>query len=210
MAISYILPSINATGAVTLLEPFSGLVADNLPYKVVAIRTLYDIIAAGQDPYGIYYEPYEIPESKFTDDVDNDVCIITLATAGGDVVYVPNSYLKTLPVATGMPYASMMVGVNLGALPTDLSLSYFCSRVQQLAHDLLGVNNAEVRAIKASDVTYLTIEDAAAIEAARQVVMSAVVTDSAKLAASEAARAEMSQVIAEQEAYILANPNPTP
>lgn len=209
MATNYLIPNIGATGAITLNAPFAGLCAANVPYKVSAVRMLQDIVARGEDPYNAYYAPYSITQAKFAQDVKDSVCIISLLSPEGETVCVPNSYLANLPVATGIPYATMLVGINLGPLPLDLSLAYFMEVVKQAAHDLLGVENADVKAAKASSTTYLTIADSSAIETARKVVMDTVTTDAAKLLISEQARQALQQKNADLEAFILANFNPT-
>ena len=207
MTAAYILPNVGATGTVTLKAPFAGLCAANVPFKVSGVRTLQDVVAGGQDPFNLYYLPYGITEAKFIQDVADKVCILSLTSPTGEPVHVPNSYLETLPVSTGMPYATMFVGVNLGAMPSGLSLAYFMATVKQLAHDLLGVSNADVKAMKASSTTYLSMTDAEAIEAARQTVMGVVVTDRAKLIAALDVTVALQSRNADLEAYIL-NPPP--
>jgi hypothetical protein len=204
----YLLPTFGAVGVVTLKEPFTGLVAPGLQYKVTALRMLQDILAEGDDPFEKHYAAYEIPEEKFLEDVRDGVCIISLTSPLGETINVPNSYLANLPVGTGIPYATMMVGVNLGALPTDLNLGYFMTKVKELANDLLGVSNADVKALKASSITYMSVEDSAAIETARKVVMETVVTTEAKLYQSEQARLALQTRNGDLEAYILANHPP--
>lgn len=207
----YLLPNIGSSGVVTLKAPFAALCAPGVPYRVTEIRMLQGIVSNGDDPYRLYYQPYEITQEDFAQDVRDGACILSLTSPDGSTVYVPNSYLLTLPVATGVPYTVMMVGVNLGALPQDLSLAYFMAKVQEMAHDLLGVTAAEVRAIKAGTTTYLTLEDAAAIETARKVLMAEVVTDAAKLYKSEQDRIALQTRNADLEAFIIANHiEPTP
>jgi hypothetical protein len=211
-----LVPNQGATGVIKLKAPFASLCTDGVPYTVTSISTLGAITAAGQDPYGLFYEPYQITTDDYLKDVAAGACILSFQSPTGETVNAPNSYLLSLPVATGIPYVTMMVGVNLGTVPVDLNLAYFISQMQSLANDLLGVANADVRAVKGSTVTYLSVEDSNAIEAARANVMSAVVTDRAKLVASEAARVKLQQYNQDLEAYILANippgttPPPTP
>lgn len=209
MATNYLIPNLGATGAITLKDPFAGLCAANVPYKVSSVRTMQDIVANGADPYNTYYAPYSISEEKFAQDVKDGVVIISLLSPTGETVSVPNSYLANLPVATGIPYATMLVGINLGPLPLDLNLAYFMTVVQNAARDLLGVENADIKVGKATSTTYLSIADSTAIETARKAVMDTVVTDAAKLYASEQARLALQQKNADLEAFILKNVKPT-
>lgn len=203
---AYILPNVGASGAINLKVPFAGLCATNVPYKVTGIRTLQDVVADGLDPFNSYYVTHSISEAKFLADLADGVCIVSLLSPTGETVRVPNSYLETLPVSTGVPYSVTIVGVNLGSLPEGMSLAYFMSTVSQLAHDLLGITNAEVKLAKASSTTYLTIDDAATVEAARNAVMSTVVTDRAKLIAAQATIVELQSKNADLEAFILTPP----
>jgi hypothetical protein len=201
----YILPNVGASGVIKLKDPFSGLCAANTPYEVTGVRTLQDIVASGQDPFALYYSPFGLDQTVYTSDVSNNVCILSLTASDGEVVYVPNSYLISLPIAMGVPYATMMVGINLGALPQDLSLTYFMDQVAELAHNILGVSAAEVRAMRASAITYLSVEDADTIETARQVVMDNVTTEMARRIAAETALNALQQKYNDLEAFTLAH-----
>jgi hypothetical protein len=201
----YIVPNLGATGVIKLKAPFAGLCADNTPYQVTGIRTLQDIVAEGKDPFALYYTPYGLDQTVYADDISNNVCIISLTASDGEPVAVPNSYLISLPIAMGVPYATMLVGINLGALPQDLSLTYFMNQVAELAHDLLGVDNAQVRATLASSLTYLSVDDAATIEAARQAVMDNVITEMARRLSAENALNALQQKYNDLEAYVLAH-----
>lgn len=205
---NYLLPNIGAVGAITLLPPFNGLCASNVPYEVTGLRRLRDLAASGADPFATFYQPAEIDQAKFLEDIRDGVCIITLLGPDGQSVEVPNSYLANLPVATGVPYATMMIGVKIGSLPLDLSLAYLMAKFKELAHDLVGAQNVDVRAARASSITYLSIDDAEAVETARKNVMSTVVTTDAKLHASEQARIALQERNADLEAYILAHHPP--
>lgn len=203
-----LVPILGTVGVIKLKDPFASLCADGVPYRVTGIRTLSAITADGEDAYGKYYQPAAITEGIYRSDVNAGVCILTLEAPDGTPVYVPNSYLISLPIATGVPYMTMMVGVNLGSLPVGFNLAYFMSQVQSLANDLLGVANADVRAVKGSTVTFIPVEDSTALEAARNQVMGAVVTDRAKLVASEAERTRLQQLNQDLEQYILAHTPP--
>jgi hypothetical protein len=206
----YLKPSIGSSGVVKLKDPFTGLCADNIPYEVLGLQTLQAIAATNQDPYALYYEPYGISREKFVADVADKVCIVELQSSDGEMVRVPNSYLESLPIATGVPYATMFVTVNLGALPQDLSLAYFMAKVADMARDLMGVQDAQVRAMRASTLTYLSIEDASTIEAARKAVMETVITDAARLMIAEENLSALQTKYSDLEAFVLANNPPPP
>jgi hypothetical protein len=205
MTTLYIKPTVGSSGVIKLKDPFTGLCAENVPYEVTGLQTLQASSAGNVDPYALYYEPFEISRERFAEDVADKVCIVSLRSSDGETVYVPNSYLESLPVATGVPYGTMLVTVNLGALPQDLSLQYFMTKLAEMARDLMGVQNAPVRAMLASTLTSLSLEDAAAIEGARKAIMENVVTDAAKLRVAEEALFALQTKYSDLEAFVLAN-----
>jgi len=205
MGKAYLLPNVGTTGAITLKAPFDGLCAPNIPYQVSEVRSLQGIASDGLDPFTLFYDPFGLTQANYADDVANNVCILSLLSPSGETLRVPNSYLVNLPVSTGLPYSTTLVGVNLGALPEDMSLAYFISAVQDLAHDLLGVTGAVAKAVKTSATMYLSITDAEAIEAARNAVMVTVVTDRAKLVAAQSQIQTLTTHNADLEAFVLAN-----
>lgn len=215
MADPLIIPPINSFGAINLKAPYTSAVAANTPYTVASIRTLKDIAISGQDPYELYYEPAGVSRADYASDLERGVVILTLLPLSGDPVYVPNSYLDKAPDASGIPYYTVLVGVNLGVLPASMSLAYFMNAVKELAHDLIGVNDAPVQSSVVSNALLLPLEDANTIEAARKAVMATVVTDRAKLQASEAARQKAEAKVRELENYIISlnlpnSPPPSP
>lgn len=208
MTTPFIVPPINTVGVINLAPPYTNEVSANVPYTVSAIRTLSDIAASGQDPYELYYKPVSISAADYASDLARGVVIISLKSPSGEWVYVPNSYLLTAPVGTGVPYTEMIVAVNLGPLPDSLSLAYFKSAVQELARDLMGKENAMVQSMVASETIYLTLEDSKTIEAARQAIMDEVITDRAKYLNEQKLRLQAVAKIAEYEAWMLAHPSP--
>lgn len=217
MADVLIVPPINSFGTLNLKDPYASQITATTPYKVAAIRTLTDIAASGQDPYELYYEPLAVSQADYANDLARGVVILSLVSPSGQWVFVPNSFLNTAPIATGLPYYSMIVGVNLGMLPSSFGLSYFMNAVKELAHDLIGVNDAPVVSSIVSDALMVSIEDSATIEAARKAIMATVITDRAKLQASELARQKAEAKIVELENFIISlnlpdtpAPAPTP
>lgn len=208
MPISYLQPSVGLKGVMKLGDPFAAQVVANVPYTVAAVRRLSDIITSGTDAFEAYYFPNNIEQSKYEEDIANGVCILSLQSPTDQWVYVPNSYLLSMPAAGGVPYSNMMVAVNLGAIPNRLSLNYFMETIKAMAHDQLGIDNADVRSAVVSPTTYIDPKDSDLYEIARKNIMSAISTDRAKLLASEAAREKAIAKIAELEDYIRKNLTP--
>lgn len=202
---AYLNPPVGMVGTIVLTAPFTNAVVANLPYTVRSVTSLKAIAAEGKDPYALYYQDAGISADKYQEDLTNNVCIISLESSSGVWVYVPNSYLASLPLTGGAPYTTYLVAVNLGLLPDNLDLSYFQSQLVQLAHDLMGVDNAEVKVVAASATLHLSQADAATIETARQTVMSTLTTDRAMYLQEKALRESAIQRIQLLEQYITDN-----
>jgi hypothetical protein len=202
---AYITPPLYMVGAITLAAPFTNAVVPNLPYKLISIRSLTEIIHNGQNPFEQYYQLFNVSEEKYNQDVLAGVSILTFQASSGTLVEVPNSYLTSLPSAGGIPYTNYLVAVDLGLLPDSLDLAYFTSKVQQLAHDVMGMQNAETKIVAASDTIYMSQEDSKAVETARLAVMATVETDYALYLREKALRASAEQKIAILEKFITDN-----
>jgi hypothetical protein len=201
---TFLLPQVGSKGLIKLDAPFTNLVTSDVPYTVAAVRRLSDIASSGIDPFVTYYSPLGIDLVKYQADIVAGVCILSLQSPSDSWVYVPNSYLLAMPDSSGIAYTNIVVGVNLGALPDGLALDYFNAKVRDLAHDLLGVSNADVRGMVNSATTYLSKADHDVIAAARRNVMGIVVTDAAKLKESERQLATARAKIVELENFIRA------
>lgn len=202
---AYLTPPVGMVGTISLSAPFTNAVVPNLPYTISAVRSLADIAASGSDPYELYYQDAGISEDKYKEDLVGGACILSLQSSSGIWVYVPNSYLASLPSAGGIPYTNYLVAVNLGLLPDNLDLTHFRNIIAELAHDVMGVENAETKIVAASATMYLSQEDSKAIETARQGVMSALKTDRALYLEEQRLRLAAIQRITELENFINAN-----
>jgi hypothetical protein len=205
MARAYLKPPQGISGVFKLAEPFTNAVSPNVVYRIAEVRSLVGVAASGDDPYEKYYKPAGVTEEKYLEDLANDVAILSLQSTSGKWVHVPNSYLQQMPAASGVPYALCIMGINLGAIPNDLDLTYFEGQIKDLARDLLGVSNADVQATVGSETTYIEQATAKVIEQARTNVMKNVVTDRAKYLASEEQRLAAVAKIAILEKYIKDN-----
>jgi hypothetical protein len=202
MPTPHLLPQVNSKGVIKLAAPFVTVVTANIPYTIAAVRRLSDFATSGLDPFALYYEPAGLSQEIFENDVKAGVCIISLQSPSDEWVYVPNSYLLAMPDAAGVAYSNKVVAVNLGALPDDLSLDYFKTALAELAHDLLGVTDADVRSLIVSAPTYLSQVDHATFSAARKTIMGIVVTNYAKYREAERLRVQAIAKIAELENHI--------
>lgn len=202
---AHLIPSIGVRGLYTLLTPFQVKLLANTPYNCIGIRKLEDIVAAGGDPKALYYTANDQSDAKYDEDLALGACIVTLRAFEGPPVYVPSTFITSMPDQGGVPYTTLVLGVSLSAIPDSLDLTYLKSQVVDLVRDTIGVTS-EVREVAVSPPTNLSQAEHATIEAVRAAAVAASQTDYAQLVAANAALAAARQKILELEAYILSLP----
>ena len=197
------IPAVGVSGIYTLLPPFNTALTENLSYTCTAVRRLGDIIAAGGNPLNEYYLTKTLTAEIYKQDVANDVCIVSLQSPGGQMVFVPSSYIKSYPDIGGVPYSVIAMAINLGAIPTDMDLTYISSQVVDLVKDTIGIDS-EVNLVEIASPSLLTYDDSKALEIARKAKIATTMTDRALYLDVSAKLASARQKIAALEAYIKA------
>lgn len=132
-------PPIFATGRWSLSQPFNAKVG--AIYTCRAIRSFGDLEARGVDPYDTFYLPMALGRDAFEQDRANVANIVTLMSDTHPTIYVPDTYIKSYPDATTMPYQHVVLSMSLGAVPDTLILDDFKDKVQQYATATLGINS---------------------------------------------------------------------
>lgn len=132
-------PPIFATGRWTLRQPFNAKV--NVIYTCRAIRSFDDLEARGVDVYDAFYLPVGLGQDEYKQDRTNVANIVTLMSDTHPTIYVPDTYIKSYPDATTMPYQHVVLSMSLGAVPDTLMLDDFKDKVQQYATATLGIDS---------------------------------------------------------------------
>lgn len=153
---------INTVGKFTFKDPVNLAINEKMEYKVVAIRSIKELVDTGDDPFNTIYVPLGITEDKFREDVKNNINIIVLTnTSGNTYSYIPSSYISTAPDSSGYKYADTLLAVNLGKIPLDLDLTNLKEEIRDLILAKTGLTT-EVKHINTSaielvdEVTHLT------------------------------------------------------
>jgi hypothetical protein len=217
---SNLIPTIGASGIWTLLPPFDALLTQSVSYNCLAVRQLEDIIAAGGDPYQQFYVPQEGSTAgsmldQYNADLANKVCIVTLQSSSGAVVHVPTSFIQTFPSSGGVPYTNLLLGVDLGAMPDYVDLTFLKQQVANLVKTTVGLTHVQITTVVVSPTTHLSLSDHQVAEAARQANITNTVTPEAKVIALTQQLQASQQAYAALEAFLNANigkltGNPTP
>lgn len=200
------LPNLKATGIWVLAAPFDKSLTANVVYTCEAVNSAAAIVADGGDPFLDYYaSPFDIPQSKYEDDLKAGVFIVKLQSTSGMIVNVPVSYIVNYPGGGGIPYRNMMVGVDLGVIPKSLELAYLLQKFKEITTDVVGVEPKILLSANSEDILIDQVT-AKALESARQAKITDRTTDRAKLIAANALILSLQQHTAELEKYIQENP----
>lgn len=194
-------PQIGMTGLYKLKEPFDKLLLANVAYRCVAVRKLEDIVAAGGDPKELYYTNNSLSDTVYNTDLAAGVCIVSLQAGSGSWVYVPSSYIESMPDQGGIPYTTIVLATSLSAIPNSLDLSYLKNQIEDLVMDTLGVAST-VREIAISQQQHLSQAEHVAIEAARAANIAASTTERAQRLEAERQRDAALEKIQQLEAFI--------
>lgn len=136
---SNLILSIGTEGSFELASPFTNALHPQARYTVRSIRTMSDIIASGGNPQDVYYTPNSIPEADYLKDLQADVCIIGLQATSGEWVYVPQSYIVSMPNLEGASYRPLALVIPLGMTRDDKDLTNLKLAANALVMSHLGV-----------------------------------------------------------------------
>jgi hypothetical protein len=134
-----IAPPISLRGIWTLADPF--VLVPNTIYTVEAVRTFDEMLKLNVDVLGRVYTPVGLDKAAFDADVTALAKIVSLTSPGQPTVYVPTTYITSMPDDTAVSYDYVVISAPLGAVPTTL-----ISGIQQLldtiaddCSDLIGI-----------------------------------------------------------------------
>jgi len=167
MADPIYVPSLGATGLWTLNAPYNSLVLATTQYSCIAVTTVAGAVASGQDPLNTIYLANGDVKATFEQDLANGDYLVTITSGPGDLVTFPRSAMVGQPIADGVLYRNVFLGVSLSVIPDDLDLSSLQQQVSDLVLHNLGVKSS-VYLAAVGGTTILSPTQAAALEAARQ------------------------------------------
>lgn len=199
-----LIPPIGTSGIYVLEAPFSNKLQPNMSYRCDAIKRISDLIEVGVDPFEEFYVPNGIPRIKYEQDVANRVCIISLVSEADHWVYVPSTYVRAYPDVNGLAYTVMIVGLELGAIPSYMDLTGLKVALANLTRDTIGVMPT-VREVSASAVQRLSQADHDVLESARLQAIVNSQTDLAKYLETKRQLDRLQQQYEQLEQYIIDN-----
>lgn len=201
---SNLIPSLGAKGIYKVSEPFTTLVK-NIAYTCIATRRLSDFVSIGRDPKALYYDPYGLGDAIWArDSKDRDVCIVSLQSDSGQIVYVPSSFILSFPSLNGIPYTVRILGINLGAIPDSLDLNSLYGYMHDLVRDTLGVES-EVKSVAISETKLMSKEQHDSLELARLDLINTTQTERSRIIELERLVTTLQEQNSALEQYIIDN-----
>lgn len=175
-------PPIGVVGRFEVKSPFT--VPQNRIYTVKAIRSAVELEMDYRNVYRDYYEPYDVSESVYQRDLENDVHIVTLIAkersgSGNDIIHIPDTFIARFPNDDLVNYHRVILSLDMGILPEHVDLDHLKQSIAELSSDILGkLGKVELYLSEYEGV--VTREEHDTQEASRQDNINAAETDRAK------------------------------
>lgn len=198
-------PVINTSGVFRFKAPFDRLYDGTEIYTCIAVRKFNDIVNQGRDPYNLYYEPHDLPESVYETDTREHATIVSLqAHSDARVIQIPSSYIEAYPSQGGVPYENIALVLSLGPMENGKDLSFVQAEVVDLIRSLLGIE-IESRFVKTSNTHYFPQAEHESIEAARALLIERNTSTRAQLLEAQAQLTQLKQENQSMREYIESN-----
>lgn len=160
-----ITPSFGAYGFYKLLAPF--VVEDAVSYRCDAVRSFRDVTESGLDVYKEFYEPKSISINDYEDDLTLNPNIITLISDTGMILYVPDTYVLSIPKIDVAPYNHFVFSIDVGMFSAFHDFTSFKNELQSYVDLYLGLDSAKIEEHIVPIKQNLTLAQAKQLEASR-------------------------------------------
>lgn len=194
-------PQLNSSGIFKLTTPFDKLVTPDVIYTCRSLRSISDILAAGDLVYETYYKPLGVTEASYKKDLAENVPIAGLQAGTGEWIYVPASFIAQAPDVNGVKYTSLALGITLGALPDDYSLEGVKGLIANIITGTIGIV-PQIKGIMIAQPTLLSREHHERLVAARATKVTITKTDYARAMELETENQALRKKVGELEQYI--------
>jgi hypothetical protein len=129
-----ITPQLNVYGKFTFRVPF---ITPEDEYKCELVEPISLLIKQGVNVYNKYYSINKLSQEVFRLDVKDNINIITLVS-NKNIIYIPSSFIVSVPTAYAVQYARFIFTIDLGELPNKLDLVDLQTNLQLLSQDITG------------------------------------------------------------------------
>ena len=133
---------------VTPVPGQEGIYVANTPFAIdtttifrcEAIRTFPELIRKGVDVFTEYYHPVGLDRKEYNEDAALGVSIVTLKSVDGQIVYLPNSFIASIPGQTGLTYQRNIIVADLGPVPGYVNVEQIEADIKTLIGRYIGVD----------------------------------------------------------------------
>lgn len=130
-------PSLGLTGRFTCRPPY--VLEPAMIYEVIAIRKFEDLLVLGRDVYAEYYEPAGLSKADYSNDNREGASIVTFVDTNEQYIYIPDTYITSMPSMDNVPYQHVVLSLSLGPFPEYVDLSHLIESVKSTAEGVIGV-----------------------------------------------------------------------
>lgn len=174
------IPQIGAVGVFTLAAPYDSQLTPQVAYTCRSLRMLSDIAASGELIWERYYQPLNVSETVYQQDLADNVCIVGLHAGTGEWVYVPSSFILSAPSINGVMYSPVILGVSLGPIPDSYQLDGLIEKVEGVVQAVLGIKPV-IKGMLISQPALVSHEEAVRLESVRTAAITDNQSDYSKL-----------------------------
>lgn len=186
-------------GVFQLKAPFQ--VSVKTAYTVTAVRSFSEIISRNTDPMVLVYDPVGLSEEFYVKDQAAGAMVITLTSAQGHQIYVPDTYILSYPNMGDVAYAQTILAVSLGPMPVSFDTAAVEAEMKRVVAEVGGVSPT-VRVARSPIHETVTNDEHVQLAAARRGQISARDDDSVRVRELEAQVIELQRRIQVYEQYI--------
>lgn len=129
-------PPHGVVGFYEVLPPFT--LSTTKQYQCTAIRSFSELALRGIDVYQTFYAPKEIPEEEYLKDAEVSATIITLQDENGEMLVIPDTYIKRYPNLQLDQFKRVILSCDLGALEIGTGVNHVIEVVKQEVEKIYG------------------------------------------------------------------------
>lgn len=152
----YLTPVIGQSGAFSFRAPFDGY--DNVILRVEGMRRVLSFSNDNIDIRKDLYEGNNVSGADTEQDFNNNVNVVFFSTSNKEALWIPESFIVTIPRSDGIVYHELTLVTALGAVPADTNTALLEAKIKQEVLGLYGVN-AVVKPVVVSWDTLLSISE---------------------------------------------------
>jgi len=136
---NYLIPPVNLKGLFKFKKPFDQPLKHNIQYKVIAVRSIPEMVKEMIDVKTIVFIDNSLTEEDYDNAVLNEIPIITLQDEADNLYYIPANFIVSIPDITGELYNGRVIIINLGYVPKKLNLDYVLNDLKEFVKSVVGL-----------------------------------------------------------------------